>query len=524
MASETFLERYIEAVNGNVATLEKTAEAATRTAEAAVKNADAALKNAHAAIKNAETITRAARKFKINAEIEEIGQVQVPAAEAARTPMTAAEAARTPRTPMTAAEAARTPRTPFADAARIPFVTGAAASAAANATPRISKPGKAAGDDKECRYGVPRPLYVGENYCAGQYVIVPVDTDVQPSTLVAAKYGLSGQELALEIDAKAEAFSHPTAKFLRTFPSDSREENALLSALRIAYSSHYGVVLSPDVVFNTVLQGLSIHVNRDPERYRALLVNHAEGKIELIVDDHKLLKGCWENDWGQTINGFTELIVNSSPTALARLAATTRFSTTTKADAVANVIALMSVSKTFYDFTVRTKCGIPFVKLLGSRGDWEALKIAVNGILDTPGLGMDAWRAELQPILDTFVEAFDGARCADARQTHWRRIFTYKEPRMSGGRAMISGWIGKLFPYVHAGDEWVENPMLSSSSGRVAELSPSNFPRGLAETGFKWAYHNSTFDMRLVAGAVGVIPHESISALQPVIGWLVAQK
>ena len=113
--------------------------------------------------------------------------------------------------------------------------------------------------------------------------------------------------------------------------------------------------LSPDVIYNTILQGISAHVSHNPERYRKIFVSHM-GKKELKTRDDTLVRGSWDNKWDRSVQALrTQLIGDMSGEAVKTVLNTT-FSTTTIAEATAHSAVFMDAVKNYYDYTVMTMC------------------------------------------------------------------------------------------------------------------------------------------------------------------------
>src|SRR6266542_6773522 len=68
-------------------------------------------------------------------------------------------------------------------------------------------------------------------------------------------------------------------KSLLKYPMTS---HGLAAAILHAYNNHQHLRLSPDDVWLTIAQGVSHHINFNPEKFRHYFVNH-QGKKELIV-------------------------------------------------------------------------------------------------------------------------------------------------------------------------------------------------------------------------------------------------
>lgn len=97
-----------------------------------------------------------------------------------------------------------------------------------------------------------------------QSVTFAVDSVTQsndPAYLVPVK---SAVELLL--GSPVEALSDPSAMVV-----DSEGFNVFLAAAHTAYSEHYPLALSPDIVWLTITQGLANHINLNPRKISRIL-------------------------------------------------------------------------------------------------------------------------------------------------------------------------------------------------------------------------------------------------------------
>jgi hypothetical protein len=368
------------------------------------------------------------------------------------------------------------------------------------------------------------------------------------------------QATAVASAGTAEAFSHVGGRFVAL---GAETTNPLIAAVHTAFAEHLPLELSPDVVFNTILQGVAAHVATDPKRFRAVFVAH-RGRKALDVRDDSLVRGDWGARWDRSIRSLGAQVRETMSGGSARAVLGTAFTTTTLAEATAHAAVFMDAVKHYYTYTVHTFCGIPWVDVAGTREDWERLARAVEPLLLQ--LGLDAWNRELQIILSYFCRAFDGAVAAGEDRAHWNSMYNHFGPQGSGGVAKVSGWIAKLFLYIRGG----MNPLLLPSPPRAPcapaaaaaaaasitqpkpELAATpwldhdlwgrllllptegprkeaperavklcDFPAGVTTTPFTWMYLGTQIPMSLIAGLVGVMAAQS-GALKPEVGWIVA--
>jgi Domain of unknown function (DUF4419) len=366
----------------------------------------------------------------------------------------------------------------------------------------------------------------------------------------------------MKISENAEAFSH---KGFRFADFHSETTNPLIMATCVAFAKHLPLEIGPDVIFNTILQGISQHVSRNPEHFRSVFVSHAGRKALTTRDDSLRLTGKWDNDWeGAIIDIGRQIgddISGSSKEDIRRLIKT-KFSTTTSAGQAAHASVFMDVVKAYYEYEVMTCCGIPWIDITGSKDDWATMQRTIEPLL--LALKLDAWNADIQTILSHFVRALD----MDVDVEHWNKIFKFYGPEGSGGVASVSGWIAKLFLYVKGGmnplvgaptenveakpganpalamTPWLDHAFWESAAhvhdetsykpnkgtgkegkgkGAVSTVDLADFPCGTTNTEFIWNYLGANIDMNLVAGLVG-ITITSEGALKPEVGWVIAQK
>ena len=78
-------------------------------------------------------------------------------------------------------------------------------------------------------------------------------------------------------------------------------DNRFLATVHAAYSEHYPLVLTPDVIWMCIAQGFAKHVNCNAEKLRHLFVQHT-GKKELHTCRGDLVKGSPSNPWPEVFD------------------------------------------------------------------------------------------------------------------------------------------------------------------------------------------------------------------------------
>ncbi|MBN8639032.1 MAG: DUF4419 domain-containing protein, partial [Anaerolineae bacterium] len=188
---------------------------------------------------------------------------------------------------------------------------------------------------------------------------------------------------------------------------------------------------------------------------------------------------------------------------------TARFSTTTAPEQAAFQIALMDAVQYYFEFEVRTLCGIPSITLEGTSEDWHELILRFERFRD---YGLSPWVDTLLPILQEFT------RPGENRE-FWQSIYKYHS---ASGGGYITGWIGLFFPYddkERNRGAWGECPPEDASIGY------RSLPDGISTAPFTWVFplHGLTYAMEFVAGFLGISQDPRTYAVRPEIGWLVCE-
>ena len=342
--------------------------------------------------------------------------------------------------------------------------------------------------------------------------------------------------------------------------------NPFAAAAHRAFFDHRPLVISPDAVWFCIAQGFVQHVAQNAERLRHRFVQH-EGKLKLVVERRDFFLGQ-SNPWPEAFAAFSELIAGHVGKVHALL--TPSFSTTGPSERAAFDVLVMDAFQAYFEYEMRTGCGIPSITLLGTPDDWRSLRHRAAGLGEYE---LSSWINVLLPVLDEIVATVEGR----VDSSFWKSFFRYES---SSGGSELTGWIQLLFPFLvkyevlpaperkaprppdASGeirlltDEEVSelkremhertrrmlvlNPYLANwrASYEAAEargnrrgfderpiLGPSlgEIPSGLASAPLKFVdvRDGSTTPLRLVGGLFGVTQDPASGALQAEFGWAV---
>lgn len=285
----------------------------------------------------------------------------------------------------------------------------------------------------------------------------------------------------------------------------------LIAATHLAFSEHRPLVLSPDMIWTTIVQGLAQHVRNYPEQLRGRFVSH-QGKLLIQVERDDIHKGSPENPWDDVIHQFSRGIKEHLGDAYNRLISD--FSTTGQRERTACEVALLDTFQPYFEYVMYCVCGITEITLEGPTADWQRLREKVEVLND---YGLQWWTRSLVPLADQFVRASGG----DIDLQHWRDI--YKRHKQYGVEN-VNGWMINLIPYLknfRSGNYTVRNPLFDDPN---ATVSTSALPSGVSEVPFVARYRTGDTPMTFLGGFLGVTQNEESLALRPKLGWAVRQQ
>jgi hypothetical protein len=353
-----------------------------------------------------------------------------------------------------------------------------------------------------------------------------------PITFKVAEVELAEQ--LLEVYDSKKIFEHKTGKKIKYMPDVHTDQkyvfangNVFIQTLQECFDEHRPLKLSPDVIWLTICQGVSIHINENFDSLETLIFKKNRPK-KLIVRNDSL-----ENNSRQWVNLIDSLSAQTSQHVKKNFHSffVPTFSTTTREIKTAYEITLMHSFKKAFDYVGESGCGIPTITLTGNRHDWVSIQTRLRMLTE---LGLDDWRLELEPIIAEFINVYDGK----VNSEFWKKI--YKNMR-DYNAFYISGWILKFFPYViveeytkyydeelhmdQVEEKFVRNKFLKGDQYLLSTLSTSDFPSGILEIEIVWNnyFKQSTEKMAVYGGFFAIKQYED-KTLEPVISWAICEE
>lgn len=285
--------------------------------------------------------------------------------------------------------------------------------------------------------------------------------------------------------------------------------NGLLETVRNAYDGHYPLALSPDVIWLTICQGMSKHINLNFKSLENKIYKNGHPKSILVRIDSLAFDST---QWSVAVDSLAQQTRRYTDPYFYE-AFVPQFSTTTPIDHVAYQITLLDAQKKAFSYNLESGCGFPWIVLRGTTEDWELIKKKLS-ILDT--LEMTEWKESLTPILDEFIEASQGR----ANKTFWMNIFKTEGEYETYA---VTGWILKLFPYIDSDNK--PNPYLNKRVAASDNLTTDRFPNSILSVPFVWInfYEGRTDSLYFWSGILGAKQYGD-KTLEPFISWALTTK
>lgn len=310
-----------------------------------------------------------------------------------------------------------------------------------------------------------------------------------------------------------EALSH--GSFLHTDKSDGIRTNMLLAAVDLCFQAHIPFGLRPETLWATILTQVATEVKSRPETYRSLFTTSADK--ETIVVRHDGLRVGVPYGWDQAIGMFADPLRAKVPSDLVDVFVPDDLSTCGTNEDLAHLIALMDAASPYYDYVVRTRCGIPKVALFGTADDWRNLSARVDRLAGSfPHLA--GYFAAIRPILARITDAAGGS---PVDPKFWKSI--YKRDHGSGGDT-LTGWLTTFYAFLTKQD-WSSGQTTTALrtdfkwDHQWGGISPASFPSSVSAVDFVWDYFGTKLPMKFCGGVI--TSAEIDGFLTPRLGWAV---
>ena len=300
------------------------------------------------------------------------------------------------------------------------------------------------------------------------------------------------------------AYSDSISPFVRGMS----DKSSFFDVVALAFANHYSLEINPDDIWLMILDGFRLHVKSNREALKDKFV--APGTDTVVAfEDNSLTTESTHYEWFWTLANLFEALQSKLPEETG-LPLKTKFSTTSPVDYNISSAMVMAVAAEYYEYVVSTLCEIPKIKINGKKEDWVLLKDSFNRLASR--LDMDWWAVGLNPVLDEFINVFDGKINMD----HWRGIYKRYVPE-GCGNVTFNGWISRFFPYTGIGESL--DVYRRHSPDWNEQLDAKNVPRGVTSIRVEWNYLGERIPLKLYTGFIGVQVDTTTNMLKAARGY-----
>ncbi|CAF3191998.1 unnamed protein product [Rotaria sp. Silwood2] len=306
-----------------------------------------------------------------------------------------------------------------------------------------------------------------------------------------------------------------------------RVKNAFVATVFKAYCDHYPLELSVEDFWVVIAQGVSIHLNKNSEKFRHLLVEHEGKKTLTLIVDHLRIP---ESDrpananqsipainWPLAVREMCELIKKDMKADLTTLMSK-RFSSTTDVEGAVFDCTLMDIVKSYYSYGFGLTCGIPQVTLRGTPDDFQELIDRVQQ-LKIFFTDFHWWFDTLLPHLKKLKQSAEGKDDID-----WWQKICHRNNNMSG-IDLLMGWLADFIPYKsdkNGGYCEARRKILMSEQKIDSGIDFGDLEESVTQTDFVLNDNGYETKMKLIAGFLGISQNPETGALRPCLGWVTA--
>ena len=301
--------------------------------------------------------------------------------------------------------------------------------------------------------------------------------------------------------------------------------NTCFEGFLTAYDKHYSLVLSPDMIWLLISQGIATQINENAEKLRGRLVDF-EGQRTLSIETYRDVLE-YEEEWNWIIPAFSDSIDRNMKAKFSDLMVC-NFSTTGNLERIASQITMMESVKRFFKYEVHYMgCGIPNITLLGTPDDWKEIRSRISRLDD---LDLEWWREELEPVLDEFVKASEGK----INRKFWLDMVQQYSPARAGTGgcgsgpvpATYNGWFTVFFPFCE--EDPYNGPIRIGRTPKVVSHN-TKVCSEVKKAPVRYVEHlpdgrKINHNLELWAGFIGMELDWENRSLKPAISWMVREE
>jgi hypothetical protein len=294
--------------------------------------------------------------------------------------------------------------------------------------------------------------------------------------------------------------------------------HAFLGGMYQAYADHRPFCLSPEMIWQVIMQGFSIHLEQHPELITSRFPELKPPK-NLEVWHPDIVLGDPQSPWHEAIAYTVE---NMKTYLGAEYVENLKinFSGSTQLEQTVGDLTIMNAHKHFFRYYVGAAiCGIPTIMLEGEENDWDIILQRLNFLEQ---FDLFEWISKLKPIIQKIKESYT----QEPDKDFWRHMFKVHRQDEYGSTHAIDGWITHFYPYDKAGNKITEDLIWSSGIGEAL----ANLPGEKMTIEFTFLEKKTPagpvvreIPMYFMVGFLGQSQDQESLCLRPEMGWYVAR-
>ena len=191
-----------------------------------------------------------------------------------------------------------------------------------------------------------------------------------------------------------------------------------------AWDAHWGIVVSPDILWYTLQCELTGLVSANSETYRSLFTT-SNKKEDIIIGSSSFTK--------MPLDDLFQAVSKKVPSDINAFLPS--FSTTNRRALMARYAAFLDMVSPYYNYMMYS-CGFPAIDVRGDETDWKKLRESWKSIGALFTKHQD-YVARVDAVLEKAAVSLDDA-------DFWRDMFSL-ERCGSGHQYLVNGWINDLF-------------------------------------------------------------------------------
>ena len=194
---------------------------------------------------------------------------------------------------------------------------------------------------------------------ASSFIVANISTgDVAEVPVPSRRRNLKSQLRAALPDLRLEAAARSDLLNVNEYV---KPHSLFFQALHRAYADHHAFGIRPEVLMFLVNATVAECVNQNPDAYRELFTTNAHGKEVIRVLHDGLRPGNPDSPWNEAIALFLPELQIRVPSGILKWMLPS-LSTHTDETLVSSLVTFMDAARPFYDYRVRTLCGIPRIR------------------------------------------------------------------------------------------------------------------------------------------------------------------